>query len=383
MKKKSKNKATLWQLLVIIAATVLLGIAYGKLMDIFVYSKGRVGLPFNGLLSIVIYLICIYVVIFIHIIIHEAGHLVFGLFSGYRFSSFRIFSFMWLNENGKIRLKKQSIAGTGGQCIMVPPDMVDGKFPTVLYNLGGVILNVITSVVFLGLFFLCTDVPTLAMVMLWFFVVGMIIAVMNGVPMCLKTINNDGYNALSLSKDHKAMEAFWIQLKIVGETAKGLRLKEMPAEWFKVPSDEAMKNSMIAARGVFACNRLMDEGRFGEADALMAHMLEIDSGMAGLYRSLMTCDRISLELMGENRRDVVKNMLSKEQKNFMKAMKKFLTVLRTNYLIAMFMEKDMTKADKILAEFEKQAKLYPYETDIESERELIRTACEIYGTKDI
>ena len=53
----------------------------------------------------------------------------------------------------------------------------------------------------------------------------------------------------------------------------------MPDEWFEMPSDEAMKNNLVAAIGVSVCNRLMDQYRFEEADAQMAHILSIESGM--------------------------------------------------------------------------------------------------------
>ena len=35
---------------------------------------------------------------YIAIIVHEGGHLLFGLLAGYSFSSFRIFSFMWIKH---------------------------------------------------------------------------------------------------------------------------------------------------------------------------------------------------------------------------------------------------------------------------------------------
>ena len=76
-----------------------------------------------------------YVAIFIHIILHELGHLIGGLMSGYEFCSFRIMSFMWKKENGKIRLRRMNLAGTGGQCLMSPPDMINGKIPVFIYNL--------------------------------------------------------------------------------------------------------------------------------------------------------------------------------------------------------------------------------------------------------
>lgn len=37
---------------------------------------------------------------------------------------------------------------------MVPPEMKDGRFPVILYNFGGVIMNLLSSAVFLGLYFL-------------------------------------------------------------------------------------------------------------------------------------------------------------------------------------------------------------------------------------
>lgn len=52
--------------------------------------------------------------IILQIIIHEAGHLVFGLLTGYRFSSFRIGNLMWIKENSKIKLRRLSLTGTAG-----------------------------------------------------------------------------------------------------------------------------------------------------------------------------------------------------------------------------------------------------------------------------
>ena len=49
----------------------------------------------NGLmiLSIALALVSLVVASVLHIILHEAGHLVFGLLTGFRFVSFRIFKF--------------------------------------------------------------------------------------------------------------------------------------------------------------------------------------------------------------------------------------------------------------------------------------------------
>ncbi|MBO5036624.1 MAG: hypothetical protein J6D42_06055 [Clostridia bacterium] len=318
--------------------------------------------------------LAMYAAIVIQLIIHEAGHLVFGLMSGYKFSSFRIFSLMWVKEGGKIKTKRLSIAGTGGQCLMSPPEMKDGKIPVTLYNLGGSLMNVIASTVFLSLFILLKEVAFISTVLLFFTAIGYIIAIMNGVPMRMGTIDNDGYNAFSLTKSPEAMRSFWVQMKANEQLSNGVRLKDMPDEWFVLPSDEAMKNSMVAALGVFCCNRLMDAQKFEEADKLMKHILSIESGMVGLHRNLLVCDRMFIEMTGGNRKEIIDGMLTKEQKTFMKQMKNFPSVLRTEYVYALLCENDAAKAEKIRKQFENIAKTYPYPNDIQAERELMEIA---------
>ena len=170
------------------------------------------------------------------------------------------------------------------------------------------------------------------------------------------------------------MQAFWLQMKMNEQLSKGLRLKDMPDEWFQMPSDEAMKNNLVAAIGVSVCNRLMDQHRFEEADAQIAHILSIESGMIGLHRNLVICDRLYYELIYENRPEVVASFYTKEQQKFMKAMRTFPSVIRTEYAYALLVEKDKGKAAKAMEAFEKVAKTYPYSQDIESERDLMDIA---------
>ena len=375
MSNKTNKKKIVWQQFVGSAVFMLIGAICGFMMVQYIDTLSEVSKPlWEIFLSFVALFAAMYVAIFVQIIIHEAGHLIFGLMTGYKFSSFRIMSFMWLKENGKLKFGRLTIAGTGGQCLMVPPEITNGKIPVVLYNLGGSLMNVISSVVFLGLYFLCADVPILSSILIMLVFIGLGLAFINGVPMRMGITDNDGYNAVALGKNQEALRSFWIQMKVNEQTSKGMRLKDMPEEWFEIPSDEKMKNSMVAVMGVFACNRLVDSHHFEEADRLMEHLLEIDSSIVGLHRSLMVCDRIYCEILGENRKEVIDSLLTKEQKKFMKSMKKFPSVLRAEYVYALLSEKDTAKADAFRIEFERCAKTYPYPSDIQSERELMQIA---------
>ena len=317
-------------------------------------------------------LVFLYVAVMIHIVLHEAGHLAFGLMSGYHFSSFRIGSHMLMKEDGKLVHRKLKIAGTGGQCLMSPPEMVDGKFPVVLYNLGGSLVNLVAIAVAIPVFGAIDKGSIFALFFFLFIAMGAITGLSNGIPLRTNTVDNDGYNAISLSKSREAMRAFWIQMKVNEQLTKGLRVKDMPDEWFEVPSDGAMKNSMVATIGVYAANRLMDQHRFDEAEALMNHMLEIESGIVALHRNLIICDLVYLELIGQNRSDKLEILYSKELKKFIKTMKTFPSVIRTEYAYRLLNEHDLKSAAKSMAAFERIAATYPYPNDINSERELIQ-----------
>ena len=374
MNQSKKKKKIVWQQYIGMAFMMLIGVACGVVMVSYLDNATADRPLYQELLSLAGLFLGMYLAFFFHMILHEAGHLVFGLLTGYRFSSFRVASFMWLKENEKLKFKRLSLVGTGGQCLMTPPDLRDGKMPLVLYNLGGSLVNLLLGALFLVGYLLCSEMPFLSSLLFIFAIVGFMTALMNGIPMRMGTIDNDGYNALALSKNQEAVEAFWVQLKVVEQSSKGIRIKDMPAEWFLVPTDEAMKNSMVAARGVFACNRLMDEEKFEEADALMAHLLAIESGIVGLHRNLLVCDRIYVELIGENRREVIQTMLTKEQKKFMKAMKRFPSVLRTQYALALLFESDTARAETVKREFEQAAKTYPYAHEIGAERAFMKIA---------
>lgn len=370
MKKEQKKKVQ-WQQWMVMAFSMLIGAVCGVLMVSFAEQRGAEN---RSVLENLIPLVILIFGVYAQLTIHEAGHLVFGMISGYQFSSFRIGSIIWLKENGRIAVKRLSLAGTGGQCLMLPPQMQDGKIPVVLYNLGGCMMNLIASAVFFVAYLLIPTGTVIPLFCLMMALIGVALALMNGIPLRLGMVDNDGYNALSLGKNPDAMYAFWLQLKVNEQIAKGMRLKQMPDAWFTVPDDEAMQNSMVATQGVFVANRLMDQHRFAEADRLMVHLLKINSGIVGLHRNLMICDRIYCELIRDNRKDILEGMLTKEQRKFMKAMKNFPSVVRTEYAYALLALKDPEKANTAHALFEKTAKAYPYPGDIQSERELMQIA---------
>lgn len=362
-KKKGKLASTVGQIV-----SVLIYLLTGALCGgLFLHWEA---LPDSFVLIMALLLGGVYLAMAVQIAIHEAGHLVFGLLTGYRFSSYRFFSLMWIKQGGKLRFKKLNLAGTGGQCLMAPPDWRE-DFPYVLYNLGGVLMNLIAAALFWLLALIAA--PTVKLFLLMGALIGLAFALLNGLPLRVGPIDNDGRNILSISRSPAARRAFWLQMKVNERQAAGVRLRDMPEDWFSVPGDETPENSILAAVSVNRAARLMDDHRFDEAAALQDRLIEQED-LAGIYRGLLRCDRIFCEMLGEGREDVLASLLTKEQTKFMKSMKSYPSVLRTLLALDLLHEHDAVAAEKLKAAFEKMARSYPYPTDIESERELIALA---------
>lgn len=365
MKKKNRKSGQLAGQI----AGVLLYMLIGGLCGGLFIRYGEV-LPDSFALTMALLLGGVYVAMVLQIAIHEAGHLVFGLLTGYRFCSYRFFSLMWIRQDGKLQFRRMSLAGTGGQCLMAPPDWRE-DCPYVLYNLGGVLMNLLSAALF---WLLSLIAPQLVRVFLLFgAIIGLAFALMNGVPLRVGPVDNDGRNIVSIRKSQAARRAFWLQMKVNERTAAGERLRDMPEDWFSLPGDEAPDNSIIAAVPVARAQRLMDAHRFDEAAALQDRLCA-RAELAEIYRGLLCCDRMTCELLGEGREAVLSSLLTKGQTKFMKSMKNFPSVLRTQYALALLRDRDASSAEKKKAVFEKIAVSYPYPTDIESERELIALA---------
>lgn len=383
MKKREKAKKKKAGEIVMILAFLLLGFICGVVITGYLERVFSGGLSPAKLLNMVLALAGMYAAIYAQILIHEAGHLVAGLLSGYKFSSFRVGSLMWLRAGDGIKLRRLSLSGTGGQCLMSPPDMSGGKMPFVLYNLGGVLMNLVSVLVCALLFLLFDGVPFLSLFLLMMCIIGLGFALINGIPMSSSAVSNDGRNALELGRSPEALRSLWVQMKVSEENVKGTRLRDMPEAWFYIPDDEAMKNGMIAAMAVFYENRLMDRHEFAPAQELADRLLNSGAGLAGIHRSLLVCDRIYCELIGGGDRALIERLHGKELQKFMKQMGKFPSVIRTQHAYALLFERDEKKAERLRKHFEKVAKSYPYPADLESERELMDIAETIQTEKAV
>ena len=316
------------------------------------------------LLRYLLMVVFFFISMILQTIIHEGGHLVFGLLTGYRFVSFRVLSFLWIKTGGKIQLRRYNLAGTLGQCLLDPPKYSE-NMPVVLYNLGGVIANIIASVIAYILYFF-TSSYVLRIFLLAFGMYGMMFAVANGLPLRTKNVSNDGMNLAELLREKDARRAMWQQLKASALMAQGYRIKDMPEEIFEVDDMLARVTTLGSYIKLIEENRLVDDHQFLQANDAIEELLSGKYMLDGNSRYFLMMDRYYIDSLNYRQSEID----DKDFNRFVKAMKEFPSIMRYEYTKAINAN-DTKAAEEIRKRFDDKKKTHPYSGEIESEEELL------------
>ncbi len=361
--KKKKNKLKWQDMIPYVIGAVLGGVlgycGVGEILD----GDG---------LSFLLAILCFVLIYYVLIITHEAGHLVCGLLSGYRFVSFRIGSIIFVKQGNRIVCKKFNIPGTAGQCLLDPPDKDEhGDYPAILYNLGGGLSNLIfAGAGLIGMIF-CPADSFVRMICLMTGLLGLYLAATNLFPLKMGGVANDGYNIKTFKKDRASADAFWVQMRINKlQQTDGMRLSEIPEEYFKVPEGDFSGNPLVEAIDVMHMQRLLDQGRFEEARESGEKLLRSGKLLA-FYKSFVQMELLFLELIGPCRAEEVDRLYDSQMKKFMKTIKGYPNTQRVLYAYAVRFSKEEAAAKKAKANFEKVLKVYPTQGDIRAEEKLM------------
>ena len=298
--------------------------------------------------------VCVFLVAFAAMIvsflilvpIHELGHLVCGLLTGYRFVSFRIFNYTILKEDGRFKIKKFAIAGTGGQCLLSPPDLPLEKIPTGWYNFGGVMANIIVLAIALPFFMLSLN-PFVAEALGVFVATDAIMILLNGIPMMAGGVGNDGYNMKLLKKNLRSKQGIVNQLRANALIQSGVRPKDMPEEYFECPTDIDYRNALEVSIPLMYSSRLVDEMKYDEAlkclESLYSHKEEI----MPLYVKEIACELAFLYLRTGNIGKAVA-LLDKDLRKYVDTYRKTMSSKeRLLCAVALYLDNDEAKAREI------------------------------------
>ncbi len=364
-KEQSKEKGRLRLLLLPFLLAVGAGILVGASM--VAYLHGIYG-ELNGQVMVIIYCslgMCL-LSTFLNILFHEAGHLIFGLLTGYSFLSFRIASLTIVRDRGKLRIRRFSVPGTAGQCLMAPPVCPAERFPYRLYNYGGVIMNLIVTFLTCLSIFILPQSSVHGKFLLGGFAAGSLLtAVMNGLPTKAFGLANDGYHGKAMKRDPLARMSFRLQLEMIQRQASGERLKDMPEEWFLLPSGALPSNIMNAYILYIGYCRALDGMDFAGATERLIQLITITAKLPVSFRNMIQLEGLFLTLLNGASEEETKQYLTKQSRRLLKSIKNEINVLRIAYTYNKLYLKDEETAEVCKKRLLKLAGNYPIKAEAE------------------
>jgi len=293
--------------------------------------------------------------LFLNIVLHEGGHLIGGLLTGYRFVSFGVFSLTIIKENGKIVIKQYRAPGTGGGCMLSPPDMKDGKYPSKLFISGGFSVNFIVGAVCFILVYCLADTAGLwARAFLVIGIIGVFLGLVNFIPHKV-VAPNDGYMLFNLGKkkNSEMRRGCWSGFRIQALNVEGYRPRDIPSELFDWADTSNISDIFVFDTVYKRYEYLLDKQELTEARSLMQTLCEKSSNVPDMQKYPCYCELLFHELIGECRQEEIERLYTKELKDYIKAAPSELNMRRFLYAYAMLALKDETKAKEYLDLFNK------------------------------
>lgn len=300
----------------------------------------------------IIYLLSFFIFIFIGIIVHELGHLVFGLLSGYSFISFRIGPFVWSKEGNRLKfnmLKSPII----GQCLMEPVDNYE-DFKYLLYNMGGGIFNLLFGLVLFIIKIRISNQGVLNSFLFGGTVSSLYLGFVNLYPRD-GAYPNDGLNIKMTRKSEEGKWGLYVQLKVNSLLSRGLTLMDIDESYFYLDEKADTSNYLVAYIISLKADRYFEIGEPKKAIELYDE-LEIDK-LSNFYKYNILSDILYYYLVYDLNPDKVEEML--KDKGFEKHLQLELPInKRIKIAYEYFIKKDYEKAGKLIIDLKETTKNY-------------------------
>lgn len=297
--------------------------------------------------------------VIVQIAVHEAGHLVGGLMSGYRFVSYRVGSFALIRRDGKFMFKRFGIAGTGGQCLMLPPDRPIEQIRTMPYDLGGVVANLLLSVLCV-IVLLCVDLDfSYAVYPVMMAIAGFGLAALNGIPININGMPNDGMQAVMLRKDMVTKRVLFTLLKAYALVQNGIRPRDLPAEWFDCELDKENVNPLVVNILAMKVGVLLDRMEWEEARELCAALLEKENHIPVIFLYEFRCEYVFTLLVTGEKAKAAEIYADKTLQAYIRQTQEIMpSRQRLLCAVSLLLDNDRAKAEEIAAKVERNREQY-------------------------
>lgn len=275
-----------------------ISIVLGLLIGISLYAMNPAMNFSNFLISTGVFMFIFTFFMLVQTVIHELGHLVFGLIYGYSFVSFSLFFITLIKKEGKLRFTKFNHSNIAGQCLMKPKAKNMPLFNTMMYNLGGGMLNIIFSLIFILISLNKVTGYNLLLIRL-FYGAGLTMAIMNLVPLKVSGIPNDGYNSLMLNRDSNSLKALNDSLIIYSKIVAGSLYSEIPKEYLYLYNDYDYNNPLLTMILIYKINYFLEIEDYSKAYSLMNDALEGYPDMLSTYYKIIERDKLFFDILND------------------------------------------------------------------------------------
>lgn len=374
----SDNKKTSYKILRTIKLAIIgiiigfgAGFVIGKIIKPMIYADiSSADVALTLFLALVFFVLSF----IIHIVVHEAGHMIAAMARGWKFLSFMIMGIVLNRRNGRLRLSRFSMAGAAGQCLMLPPENGDTPFGIALYNAGGVLANLLLTVIASVILFMPSTHHSLTetVFLLCIIIVGLYLIIMNGIPHKLAGLPNDGLNMLSLRNDKFATMVFLRSMRLIGYLMQNDTSRLEAMTYMCDNRDINFSNPIHVMALSSDLSLAMLRMDFGKANAIMQRAEPHMSRMITIYRNELTLERIYLTLIRPHYPEDINRLLDKSISKYLQVQSVFRpSALRVQYALAAIHEADSSKAEKIYEKFQRVSRKYYLQGEIKYEQQLV------------
>lgn len=358
------------RLVLALALTVLVGLSFWAGLYLARYESQIVASSW-GFSTFVFFAFVFWLFFLLQITIHELGHLIFGLLSGYSFISLRILSFVLVRDKNGFRLKRFSQPGVLGQSIMKPPRIQDGNFPFLLYNLGGSLLNFLISIPFFLALVVFENIGyPQNILMLIFGTMGILIGLINISPLSSGGQATDGLNVLAMLRVPGARMSFYNQLLIQGYLCQGVRPRDFELENLLANQELAGARSVDFTMTFFDHQQRLDSLDFEGARRSLERLDPYLEELLKSYRQEVRLAKIFLELVSKGDRALIDELYDQDLKDYVNGAVPSLSSLRFTMAYEALYLKDKLGAQKTYERILSMAQSHPLEGEAQMELEL-------------
>lgn len=202
--------------------------------------------------------------IYVHIFLHEAGHFLFGKLSGYRLVSFQVRRYKYSQADHSLHHMQTASPVLAGQCLMAPPKGDYAELPYRSYLLGGVMANALTGASLYGSAFM------MELRLGFLFVLISLVPVWMALANLLPKAQNDGALLREASRSLHARKLMFRQLEMAKLIEEKVPFADLPDAYFASLKDpQYQKSFLVDYFYMVAYVRALGDLDFEEADSLL------------------------------------------------------------------------------------------------------------------